>query len=308
MLINKRNCITKYTHWDDKSVLLGAILYLSKNFKTTKMRSFVVNHKKIRIILRTMFKDYVFVKKPAGDSIHINIFNTERNGLVINYLDNLSDVRARKIRKLPWYNAANPVVMYVHNDKYPIYDLQKFKQKLKNFSRTKRLKHHMPANNIICKCSNVNTWDCFYEYKILNYYSRKYRYNMQNIYNYITMKLMNNSFAVAQQKYLMNNMQSYMNGNNNMLINQLTQTVAVQKNQIKELQNNFTKYNIKYRILQKMANDKKMKIEAYEKDKKAIKKKLGEKNIDYKKINESLLAQIKKINDFLTNNFINSVI
>jgi len=52
--------------------------------------------------------------------IKINIKNSKRKGIVINYLNNLKTIHSKRVYIIPWTNPENPLIMFKHNKKYKI--------------------------------------------------------------------------------------------------------------------------------------------------------------------------------------------
>lgn len=284
------NCINKYTFWEDKAILLGIILFLTKYSSKITYKTIFINNKKIKKILKVLFPKMIFTSNENNNLFYINIKNSNRHNLVINNIDNLidSNIKTKKIYKLPWYNKDNPIVMYYYNKKYDNYNLNKFKLKLDKFTKYNRLLNYKTNNNIICKCSKINTWDCYYEHKILNKYCKKFGNNVNNIYNFISSHLMNNIFSLNQINYINN---------------QLKNNLIIKNSQLNNMYNNLVNYSIKYKALEKMYNNKNQKLS--DETKKEIQLvKEDKKNIEKK------LTNIKEINDFYKNqiNNINKLI
>src|SRR5579871_3594269 len=126
-LCNKVNFV-----WETKGILLGIIYYILKKYNYFKENIIIINDTKIRHILKFLFIDLDFSKK--GEGFHINIKNNERSDLVINNLNNLSDLHTKHIYLLPWYSKDNPIIMYKHKDEKEL-DVKLVKEKIKDFSK-----------------------------------------------------------------------------------------------------------------------------------------------------------------------------
>lgn len=72
----------------------------------------------------------------SDSGLRINIKNINRNDIVINYLDNLKEIRAKKVYFIQGENLENPLIMFKWNSKYLI-KKKKIKQKFRKHSSTK---------------------------------------------------------------------------------------------------------------------------------------------------------------------------
>jgi hypothetical protein len=131
-----------------------------------------------------LFDDIMFYK--IGESgFKINIKNSERDGLVINNMNNLTGVQTGKVYLLPWYDKDNPIVMYYHRPGEN-YDLNGFAKDVAEFSKCKRSMSYIKQNYVV-GCYGVNTWDTDVEYRVLNLYvSRVKKFDIGALYKLIS--------------------------------------------------------------------------------------------------------------------------
>jgi len=174
---NKVNCV-----WEDKGIILGIIYYISKHEPSID-DTYIIKNKKYRNILRKLFFNYKF--KKHGEGYVINIKNNVRNDLIINNINNLTEINAKYIYLLPWFDNENPIIMYKFNKNKNI-NVDDLKKEIKEFSRCDRGKKytHSIINNI---------WDSYTEYTILQHYivsnkNNSFR-NIEELYDFISTNL-----------------------------------------------------------------------------------------------------------------------
>lgn len=163
-------CVKINFSWENKGILLGLIFYILKRYNFFRKRLISIDNHKLKNILAYLFNDLDFVND--GAKFHINVKNSERDGVVINNINNLSQVQAKRVYLLPWYDKDNAIVMYFHNPAHT-YDINKFKQEVKAFSKCDRGKNY-GARGFIGNCYGMNVWDNYAEYAILSQYAAKF--------------------------------------------------------------------------------------------------------------------------------------
>lgn len=172
--------------WEDKGIILGIILFILKNFNDMSKNKIIIDNDKIRSIIKELFSDLKI--KKYGKGFYINIKNNNRTDLVINNLNNLSEINSTKVRLLPRYDKDNPIIMFEYN-KNKKYNMKKLQDKIAIFDKTKRWLIYDKINFIEQKLQLQN-WDTFIEYQILKKYVKRYnKYNIGQIYIYICYKL-----------------------------------------------------------------------------------------------------------------------
>ena len=195
-----------YNHlltWEEKSIILGVIMYLSKHHEKMINKTIIIQDKFYRTIIKKIFDDLMIKKKSNSvDIFQINIKNNVQNGLIINNLNNLNKINNKKVILLPWYNIDNPIVMYKWKPN-EIGDIKKFKDDVKKFTKYERQRSY-GINSIMRTKHNVDMWDTYYEYKIIQkllipcpYYNVSEINNMIN--NYLL--LPNNNQPIYIPKY-----------------------------------------------------------------------------------------------------------
>jgi hypothetical protein len=204
------NCKLNTGQWEDKSILLGIILFCTKNTKLLKNKKIILEYNRFIRILKVMFRNLTFGKKDNVDNcFYINIKNNNNKDLVINNLNNIKEPRTDQMKLLPWYDYNNPIIMYYYDSNLDVDELDEFKIYVQKFTHKKRFKNYTPNNDIVCKynCNNnINIWDCYYEHKILKKYCKKYGNNIKNIYNFISVQLMDKNFIDKNTNILNNTM------------------------------------------------------------------------------------------------------
>ncbi len=183
VMANNNKCPKINFTWENKGIVLGIIYYILKRYNKLENQRVGLDNKKLRILLSSLFTRIDFTKKGVGFTI--NVKNSKREGLVINNLNNLSDVRTKKIYLLPWYDKDNPTVMYFHRPEQ-VYDLGKFVNDTKKFSRCDRTKSYI-RQNFVNSCYGLNIWDTDVEFSILDAYVRKFRnFDVATLYKLIS--------------------------------------------------------------------------------------------------------------------------
>ena len=84
--------------WEDKGILLGIMKYILKHNKNLIDKNIIIENKKFRTILKSLFNHYSFKKKIKKNGFEINIRNNKDNGLIINNINNLDTIHSKKYR------------------------------------------------------------------------------------------------------------------------------------------------------------------------------------------------------------------
>lgn len=191
---NDIKCKIKNIIWENKGIVLSIIRLLLNNYELIKNKTIIIDNKKMRKIIRKLFKK-LSVEKIQNNENNIdehylvfNIKNNIKNGVIINNLKNLNSINAKKVILLPFFDPDNPIVMYVHNEKYNI-DMDEIKKMINDFNGCDRGKKYGKKNYITSKC-NLRTWDVYAEYKILVEYKNKYGASIDYLYDYISKNIM----------------------------------------------------------------------------------------------------------------------
>lgn len=90
-------------------------LYEYLNYKNIT-HIYIKHNNRIESLMKKYYPHLVFSKY----GLKINIKSKERSGIVINYLDNLKKVNAKKVYLIPRTNEDNPLIMFKWNKKYTV--------------------------------------------------------------------------------------------------------------------------------------------------------------------------------------------
>jgi hypothetical protein len=94
---------------------LGIVLKLSEYLIKKQIQEiYLKKYKSFEPILQDICGNLYF----SDSGLHINIKNNEKNGIIINYVDNIDIIHAKRIYLIPWSNIENPLIMYKYNKKY----------------------------------------------------------------------------------------------------------------------------------------------------------------------------------------------
>ncbi len=176
--------------WENKSIILGIIFHLTKNRSKLEDSRIIIDNDLFKNITKILFPDLLIKRKVKNQNedqqiFHINIRNNKKKDLIINNINNLDTIHNKKIRLLPWYDKDNPMIMFIHKNGKD-FGITKKKSKLKEFSKYRRFLPHNSGNYVSMSCNNVNIWDTYIEYKILNKYSKVYGVPTDRAYNFIS--------------------------------------------------------------------------------------------------------------------------
>lgn len=176
--------------WENKGIILGIISYLIEYREQFKNNIIIIQNTKFNTIISNLFPDIKIMD--SGSGFKINIKNQKNHGLIINNLQNLSTINAKKVRVLPWFDKDNPIVMYVHTKK-KIYDKNLFEDDLNIFNKDIRFNPRQPIEPLyaefIGQHCGLNIWDTYTEYDILLSYVQYYPNNIFEINQYIDNEL-----------------------------------------------------------------------------------------------------------------------
>jgi len=123
----------------------------------------------------------------SGKGFKIIIKSDEDGHLIINNLNNLKVINAKKVRLLPWYDKDNPIVMFRYN-KNKKYNINKLRDNLDNFSEHERFLIHN-YGNIVEQYYNLRNWDTNMEYNILARYIQYHNYDIMAVHHFLTYHL-----------------------------------------------------------------------------------------------------------------------
>jgi len=143
--------------YENKGILLGIIKYITDNDIPDNI---IINNKTYKYILSELFNNYTFKKHGKGCSININ---NKIEGIVINNINNLTEVHADTITLLPYFS--KPMILFRHDNKYKN-KIEEFKDQIENFDKTKRYTYY----------TNKGGWDTYMENKIIKKYLIAYPY------------------------------------------------------------------------------------------------------------------------------------
>lgn len=176
--------------WENKGIILGIISYLIENHEQLKYDKIIIKNTKFNTIITNLFPDMKIMDNGSG--FKINIKNQKNNGLIINNLQNLSVINAKKVTILPWFDKDNAIIMYLY-DKKEIYDKNFLKTEIKILNENDRFKPRQSNNfqyvEFIQKHCELNIWDTYTEYDILLSYIRYYPNNIFKLNQYIDNEL-----------------------------------------------------------------------------------------------------------------------
>lgn len=186
--MNENNLI-----WENKGIFLGIIYFL---LKKNKIKKVCVEDKLFRKLIKKLFPNLKVRSEFIDDDkrvLNISVRNNiiKNNYLVINNLSNI-DIIKTKIKNLiilPWYNVYNPIIMFVHKDKYKEKNKSKIMKNAKKFHKI-RIKSMIKGkiNLSYYKCDYI-FWDIFIEHKILKQYCEIHKENLDYISTYLYKKL-----------------------------------------------------------------------------------------------------------------------
>lgn len=176
--------------WENKSVMLGIILFLTKYNDKLISTDIIIYDDLFRNIAKVLFSNLTVKKRNKGSesSFDINVRSNVQRGLVINNVLNLSEIQNKNFYLLPWYNKDNPMIAFIVKPESTQIVIEKAVKDIEEFTNTKRMLPHDPKNFIDIQC-NINIWDSLTEYKILLNYSNKYLVDIIQTYNYISKAL-----------------------------------------------------------------------------------------------------------------------
>ena len=168
--------------WENRGIALGIILYLITYYNKMINKRIVIKNDKINYVIKTLFPNFKI--RSSGKGFKIIIKSNNNGNLIINNLNNLDHIYAKKVRILPWYDKDNPMVMFRYNKKKK-YDLDKLKDDLMEFSEGER---HMiySFGNIIEQYYGFKIWDTNMEFNILTMHSKIYHTNIMNVHHFLT--------------------------------------------------------------------------------------------------------------------------
>jgi hypothetical protein len=176
--------------WENKGIVLGIISYLVENHVLLKNNVIVIQNTKFKTVISNLFPDFKIVDN--GPGFKINIKNQKNSGLVINNLQNLSTINAKKVKVLPWFDIDNPIVMYLHTKK-KVYDKDFFEKDLHNFNKNTRYQAIQSMDpqyvEFVAQHCGLNIWDTQTEYNILLSYVKRYPSNLLDVNQYIDNEL-----------------------------------------------------------------------------------------------------------------------
>lgn len=115
------------THYEEIGITIKLCEYL--NYKNIN-HLYIKKYEEIQQLLSIYQQGNVMYSKYG---LRVNIKNNKKNGIIINYLDNLKSIRAKTVYLIPFTNENNPLVMFKWNKKYRI-SKKKILRKLKKFS------------------------------------------------------------------------------------------------------------------------------------------------------------------------------
>lgn len=176
--------------WENKGIVLGIISYLIENHALFKNNIIVIRNTKFNNVISNLFPDMKIVHN--GDGFHINIKNQNKNGLIINNLQNLSIVHASNVKFLPWFDIDNPIIMYLY-DKKKVYDKDLLADDIYQFNENTRFKairsNDPQYQEFINQHCGINIWDTQFEFNILSSYIKYYPGNLFEINQFIDNQL-----------------------------------------------------------------------------------------------------------------------
>jgi hypothetical protein len=174
--------------WENKAVMLGIILFLTKHNKELINVNIIVHNDLFRGITKILFPNLTIKKKGTGFFINIRSSGTTlaMTGLIINNILNLPEIKNKNFYLLPWYDKDNAIVAFIIKTKK--LNIETVIKDVTDFSENERLIPHYPENFIDVNCK-INMWDSLAEYQILLKYCNLYRVNIIEIYNYISKAL-----------------------------------------------------------------------------------------------------------------------
>jgi hypothetical protein len=196
---------------ENKSIVLGIIRYIIKHFDEINNKTIIIHNNRIRHIIKYLFDDLIIKKKSKHDSddsnFVINIKNNSSDGLIINNINNLTDIYG-KTTLLPWYDEDNPIVMFKYN-KHKQYDIERIKHKINTFTKNNRTNWYNTSSEVNFSRSNSynlhefiklkyncnipfkdKLWDIYMEYNTLAKYCKRYDINdIYTIHDFITQRL-----------------------------------------------------------------------------------------------------------------------
>jgi hypothetical protein len=182
--------------WEDKGIILGIIKYIMKHNDELLGTDIIVESKKFRYILISLFREHSFKKR--GNGFHVSIRSGGHDGLVINNLKSIDKLRTKKVTLLPWYDEDNPLIMFVadgSSDRTVINTMKKidrFKQ-----HRFKAWSDRPTYIDLIC---GIQIWDTYIEYQILKKYCKYYNQDVRNVHSFICKALENPCCTSVQLK------------------------------------------------------------------------------------------------------------
>ena len=173
--------------WENKGIVLGIIIYILNHHKKLKNRVIIIANDRYKYILKTLFpkiKFRLYDKNDTKNKLVINVRNNNKDGLIINNINNLNEIKGKKPTLLPWYDRHNPIIMFKY-DEGKIKDLDKLKKKIDKFTEDKRMEPHGEKNFIeeLCK---IRIWDTFFEHYILYRLWLKFGYSKVSTYEFIS--------------------------------------------------------------------------------------------------------------------------
>jgi hypothetical protein len=164
--------------WEEKGMILGVIKFLTQNIH--KYSEINIDNKLFYKVIKFLFPQVKINKSYNDNDKSLNIYvkrnNVKNNGLIINNLDNLDEIKTKKkyFSLLPWFNYENPIVMFKFDEKQKNHDIDDLYKKIKKVHK-KRMRYmdigNVPLDGYKCK---FVFWDILYEYKILNKYCEKF--------------------------------------------------------------------------------------------------------------------------------------
>ena len=174
--------------WEEKGMILGIINYFITHIY--KLKNIYIDNYAFYKILKKMFptlKIHKYYNFDDDDGLNIIVKSNQiKNGaLIVNNIDNIEKIYAKKTYLLPWFNSQNPIILFKYDKNRKKKNIETIKKKIKKFNeiRLSNYKYGKVAINYF-SC-NIIFWDILKEYKILHNYSEMYGSQIDTVYKFI---------------------------------------------------------------------------------------------------------------------------
>jgi len=170
--INKLNPGFYNKIFEDKSIILGLIDYITVKYDILQSKYIYINLERFKNIIVDLFPKLNFVKTEKTSDFKIFIKSLETGDVNINNINLIKKFDPKNIYCLPWFDYENPIIMYTS---FPTssnkFDKNKVLNKFKSFSFNNRGKYS-PKD---IESSYNDSWDIYIEDIILSNYINKFK-------------------------------------------------------------------------------------------------------------------------------------